>query len=280
TEMVKELDELQGYMGYIYASKQGYDEEVAKALWEQYLPKGLEDRVPETTIGTILSLSDKIDNLYSFFKVGEVPKGSSDPYGLRRSAFGIIKILHEKAIDVNLADFKEIYGEFKHYTDLEDFLKQRLISYLENYPINLVRAVLKVYSSFEPYKVIRNVEILYKASKSPDFATLVEGAKRVIRIIPKDWQEVSVKEELFQKVEEKELYTKVKEFEEKSIENPLELLPLKMYIDNFFDNVKVMAEDEKIRNNRLALLKRVENLFKKFGDFNEIVIKEGDDVSR
>ncbi|HIP42900.1 MAG TPA: glycine--tRNA ligase subunit beta, partial [Aquifex aeolicus] len=144
----------------------------------------------------------------------------------------------------------------------------------------LVRAVLKVYSPFEPYKVIKNVEILYEASKSPDFTALVEGAKRVIRIIPKDWKEISVKEELFQRTEEEELYTKVKEFEEKSIENPLELLPLKMYIDNFFDNVKVMVEDENIKNNRLALLKRVENLFKKFGDFNEIVIKEGNDVSR
>ncbi|RUM31331.1 MAG: glycine--tRNA ligase subunit beta, partial [Aquifex sp.] len=275
TEMVKELDELQGYMGYVYAKSQGYDEEVAKALWEQYFPKSLEDKVPETKTGTILSLSDKIDNLYSFFKVGEIPRGSSDPYGLRRSAFGIIKILDVKNIDVNLEEFKEIYGEFKHYPKLVDFIKQRLVSYLEDYPIDIVRAVLNVYSPMEPYKVIRKVRILYEASRSPEFPLVVEAAKRVIRIIPKDWKNYEVDEKLLIEEAERELYEKLKEFESKDIASPLELLPLKKYIDNLFDNVKVMAEEEEIRRNRISLLKRVEKLFRKFGDFNEIVIKEG-----
>jgi len=275
TEMVKELDELQGYMGYVYAKAQGYDEEVAKALWEQYMPKSLEDKVPETKTGTILSLSDKIDNLYSFFKAGEIPKGSSDPYGLRRSAFGIIKICDEKNLDVNLEEFKDIYGEFKHYPKLVEFFKQRLISYLEDYPVDIIRAVLSVYSPMEPYKVVRNVRVLYEASKSHEFPLVVEAAKRVIRIIPKDWQSAEVDEKLLNEEAERELYEKLKEFENKRIESPLELLPFKEYIDKFFDNVKVMAEDKKVRNNRISLLKRVENLFRKFGDFNEIVIKEG-----
>ncbi|AAC07870.1 glycine--tRNA ligase subunit beta [Aquifex aeolicus] len=275
TEMVKELDELQGYMGYVYAKAQGYDEEVAKALWEQYFPRSLEDKVPETTTGTILSLSDKIDNLYSFFKAGEIPKGSSDPYGLRRSAFGIIKIVDVKNLDLNLEDFKEIYGEFKQYPKLVEFLKQRLISYLEDYPVDIVRAVLNVYSPMEPYKVINSVRVLYEASKSPEFPSVVEAAKRVIRIIPKDWKNYEVDEKLLSEEAERELYQKLTEFENKELKSPLELLPLKEYIDKFFDNVKVMAEDEKIRNNRISLLKRVENLFRTFGDFNEIVIKEG-----
>ncbi|WP_461831268.1 glycine--tRNA ligase subunit beta [Aquifex sp.] len=278
TEMVKELDELQGYMGYIYALKQGYDEEVAIALWEQYKPKSLADEVPKTKTGTILSLSDKIDNLYSFFKVGEIPKGSSDPYGLRRSAFGIIKILHKKGLDINLLTFKDIYA-IENVGELEEFLKQRLISYLGNYPVDIVRAALNVYSAFEPYKVIKSVELLYEASKSGEFGKLVEVAKRVSRIIPKNWKDTEVKEELFEREEEKELYETVKELEPKDIKNPLELLRLKEIIDRFFDNVRVMAENEEIKRNRLALLKRVENLFRKFGDFNEIVIKEGQDVS-
>ncbi|WP_461829795.1 glycine--tRNA ligase subunit beta [Aquifex sp.] len=279
TEMVKELDELQGYMGYVYALKQGYDEEVAKALWEQYMPKGLEDRVPETLTGTVLSLSDKVDNLYSFFKAGEIPKGSSDPYGLRRSAFGIFKILDEKKISLDLREFKDIYGEFKHFDKLEEFLRQRLISYLEDYPIDIVRSVLKVYSPFQPYEVIEKVRILYEASKSEGFQKLVESGKRVVRIIPKGWEEREVREELLTAPEEKELYEKLKEFEARELKNPLELLELKDYIDRFFDNVKVMAEDENIKRNRLSLLKRVEELFRRFGDFNEIVIKEGSDVS-
>ena len=279
TEMVKELDELQGYMGYVYALKQGYDEEVAKALWEQYMPKGLEDRVPETLTGIILSLSDKIDNLYSFFKAGEIPKGSSDPYGLRRSAFGIFKILDEKGIDLDLREFKEIYGEFEHFEKLEEFLRQRLISYLETYPIDIVRSVLKVYSPFEPYKVITKVRTLYEASKSESFQKLVEVGKRVSRIIPKGWEEREVREELLKAPEEKELYEKLKELEKRQLKDPLELLELKEYVDKFFDKVMVMVKEEDIMRNRLSLLKRIEDLFRIFGDFNEIVIKEGSDVS-
>ncbi len=278
TEMVKELDELQGYMGYVYALKQGYDEEVAKAIWEQYFPK--DGKLPETLTGTVLSLSDKIDNLFSFFKVGEIPKGSSDPYGLRRSAFGILKIVDEKNIDINLLDFKDIYGDFKNLDKLEDFLRQRIISYLEDYPIDIVRAVLKVYSPFEPYKVIKNVRIIFEASKEKEFKTLVEIAKRVHRIIPEGWKETKVREDLLIQKEEKELYEKLKELEKEKIENPLQLLKLKDYINSFFDNVRVMAEEEEIKRNRISLLKRIDNLFKIFGDFNEIVIKEGSNVSR
>ncbi|NPA32349.1 MAG: glycine--tRNA ligase subunit beta, partial [Aquificae bacterium] len=203
TEMVKELDELQGYMGYVYALKQGEDEEVAKALWEQYKPKTLSDEVPKTPTGTVLSLSDKIDNLYALFKAGEIPKGSSDPYGLRRSAFGIIKILDEKGLDVDLGGFKDIYGEFERLGELEEFFRQRLISYLEGYPHDIVRASLGAHSALRPYRVIRSVRLLDEARRSPDFGALVEGAKRVIRILPKDWGEREVKEELLLQEEER-----------------------------------------------------------------------------
>ena len=162
---------------------------------------------------------------------------------------------------------------------MEEFLKQRLISYLEDYPIDIVRSILKVYSPFHPYEVIEKVKALHAASKSEDFQKLVESGKRVIRIIPKGWEDREVREELLKAPEEKELYEKLKEFEKKEIRNPLELLELKEYIDKFFDNVKVIADEENIKRNRLALLKRVEDLFRKFGDFNEIVIKEGSDVS-
>jgi len=279
TEMVKEFDELQGYMGYIYALKQGYDREVAKALWEQYKPSSPEDEIPETVTGSLLSLADKIDNLYSFFKAGEIPRGSSDPYGLRRNAFGVIRILDKRKWNVDLSVFKKFYGDFKNYPKLEDFLAQRLLSYLESYPPDLVRAVLKVHSPMKPYKVLESVRKLYEASLKEEFPKLVESGKRVHRIIPEGWESTEVKEELLKEKEEKELYRKLKELEEKEPENPLELLELKEYIDAFFDNVRVMAEEKELRENRLALLKRVLNLFHRFGDFNEIVLKEGSDVS-
>ncbi|NPB07952.1 MAG: glycine--tRNA ligase subunit beta [Aquificae bacterium] len=280
TEMVKEFDELQGYMGYVYALKQGYDEEVARALWEQYRPSSPEDELPQTLTGSILSLADKIDNLYSFFKAGEVPRGSSDPYGLRRNAFGIIRILDSRGWNLDLSAFRNLYGDFKNYPRLVEFMAQRLVSYLEKYPPDIVRAVLKVHSPMKPYEVLEKVRKLYEASLKEEFPKLVESGKRVHRIIPEGWESTEVREELLQQREEKLLYEKLRELESRDIGDPLDLLQIKEYIDSFFDNVRVMAEEEELRRNRLALLKRVLNLFHKFGDFNEIVLKEGSDVSK
>jgi len=102
TEMVKELDELQGYMGFVYAKAQGEDEEVAKALWEQYKPKGSQDELPQTEVGTVLALTDKLCDLVGYFGVGEKPKSTADPLGLRRACLGIIRIVEGKNLELDL----------------------------------------------------------------------------------------------------------------------------------------------------------------------------------
>ncbi|MDQ7083156.1 MAG: glycine--tRNA ligase subunit beta [Aquificota bacterium] len=148
TEMVREFDELQGYMGYVYALKQGEDEEVALALRDQYRPSGPEDETPKTVTGAVLSLADRIDNLISFFSAGEIPKGGSDPYGLRRSAFGMFRILEERNWEVDIRAVLDLYGEVKNLDELEAFISQRLESYLGDQ--DLVRAVLSVRSPLNP----------------------------------------------------------------------------------------------------------------------------------
>ncbi|WP_457601008.1 glycine--tRNA ligase subunit beta [Hydrogenivirga sp.] len=273
TELVKELDELQGYMGYVYALKQGEDEEVARAIYEQYKPKGAEDNTPETFVGAVLSLSDKIDDIISFFSAGEIPKGSSDPFGLRRSAFGIFRILEDRGWDIDLREFFDLYEEVKNEEELERFLAQRLESYLENYGYDLVRAVLKVNTPFRPYAVIRKVRELSAIRNSRDFADIYEGYRRVVKILPKEWEKTEVDEKLLKEPQEIDLWREVRELEGRgaSIE---ELARLRGLIDELFESVLIMDKDERVRSNRLSLLNRIKKLFNRYADFSEVVFQE------
>ncbi len=273
TEMVKELDELQGYMGYVYALKQGEDKEVALALYEQYKPKGLDDELPKTTAGAVLSVSDKIDDLISFFKVGEIPKGSSDPYGLRRSAFGLMRVLENRGWDIDLREFFPLYGGMEREKELRDFLSQRLESYLDSFGYDIVRAVLKVESPLRPYSVIGKVKELSKIKDSKEFVDIYEAYRRVVKILPKDWENTEVDEKLLREKEEIDLWKVVRELEQKGVSLG-DLALLRKPIDNLFESVLIMDKDEKIRNNRLALLTRVKKLFNRYADFSEVVLQE------
>ncbi|RLJ71014.1 glycyl-tRNA synthetase beta chain [Hydrogenivirga caldilitoris] len=273
TEMVKELDELQGYMGYVYALKHGEDEEVAKALYEQYKPKGVEDTVPQTLTGAILSLSDKIDDLISFFSAGEIPKGSSDPFGLRRAAFGVFRILEDKGWDIDLREFFPLYPEVKNTEELERFLAQRLESYLERYGYDIIRAVLKAESPFKPYSVMKKVKELSRVRNTEAFVDIYEGYRRVVKILPKEWENFEVNEELLKEAQEINLWREVRELEGRDFTLE-ELAGLRKPIDELFDNVLIMDKDENIRNNRLSLLNRVKRLFNRYADLSEVVLQE------
>lgn len=274
TEMVKELDELQGYMGYIYALKQGEDEEVALALYEQYKPKTAQDETPRTLTGAVLSLADKIEDLLSFFSAGEIPKGSSDPYGLRRAAFGIFRILDERGWDINLEDFSDLYGGLKNKEELEKFLSQRLESYLENYGYDLIRAVLSVHSPLRPLPIIRKVKMLSELRNTREFIDIYEAYRRVVKILPKGWEIAEVNEALLKEPQERALWEKVRELEGKGEPELKDLSYLRKPIDDLFDNVLIMEKDESIRRNRLALLKRTQLLFNRVADFSQVVIQE------
>lgn len=265
TQMVRELDELQGYMGYIYALKDGEDPEVALSLYEHYFPLRPTDPLPSNEVSAVLSLADKLDSLYTLIKVGEMPTGSSDPYGMRRLANGIFAVI--EAFDWNI-DLKEVLEDFPK--ELEDFLRSRLEAYLDAYGYNIVRAVLEVKDISKPYGVIQSVKALADFKEVEEFKSIVEAYRRVVRILPSQWEgSYMVDEGLLKEEEERRLWEVLKLLEGKDIDL-LKLASLKKPIDDFFDRVLVMDPDENIRRNRLALLFRIKKLFNNFADFSKI----------
>ena len=307
TEMVKEFDELQGIMGMYYALKQGEKEEVAKAIYEHYLPKTAEDKLPETTIGTVLSIADKLDNLISFFAIGEKPKAGIDPYGLRRSALGIVRIMVEKGIDIDLEELlsetirkigllsiieRNIKGKIKTAEldvsdvkeDVLNFIIGRFQAYMrgKGFDTDVINAVLST-GDKSLYRAYLKIKTVQELKKNPDFEDVMVAFKRVGNIIPENF-EASFDKALLEKDEEKQLYNKYLEIskrvdeliEKKNYRDALsELLKLKKYIDNFFDNVMVMVKEEEIKKNRLSLLKKINDLFRKISDFTKINVQGG-----
>ncbi|MGC8852962.1 MAG: glycine--tRNA ligase subunit beta, partial [Hydrogenobacter sp.] len=270
THMVREFDELQGYMGYVYALLQGEDQETALAIYEHYLPKSPSDPLPSGTVGKVLSLADKIDNLVMLIRVGEVPSGSSDPYGLRRYAYAVFSIIEDTQWDLNLRELIEkTYGGVDN--TLEEFLKNRLETYLEPYGYDVARAVLEVHDPLKPLKSINTAKRIASLKEEQKFKDVVSAYRRVVKILPKDWGDSVVDERALREEEEKNLWEKLKELK---VEDVLDLQPLKEYIDNFFDKVLVMDKDEQIRRNRLALLLNVNQIFNKFANFEKLVYEE------
>ncbi len=274
TQMVNEMDELQGYMGRVYALKQGEDEEVALALEEQYRPRSQEDEAPTTLTGTLLALVDKIYDLVAFFNAGEIPKGSSDPYGLRRAAFGVFRILEGRGWDIDVREVFPIMGEVRNQDELEAFLSARLESYLADYGYDTVRSALEVFTPFRPYKVIETSKLLSSLKKEDKFISIVESYRRIVKILPEGWRGDKVREELLKEEEEKNLFKLLREYESRSIKDPLELLPLREAIDRLFDKVMIMDKDREVRENRLSLLYRLRNLYRRFGELSKLVIEE------
>ncbi len=301
TEMVKEFDELQGIMGMHYALKQGEKEEVAKAIYEHYLPKTADDNLPQTTIGTVLALADKLDTVISFLSIGEKPKAAADPYGIRRSAIGIVRLLVEKGVDIDLKEILDLISEearkskILKFAEIEDnwkvlfdesiipeileFITGRFVSYMKDkgYDTDVINAVISTnsYNLYRNYLKIRTVQQL---KKNPQFTDIMTVFKRVGRIIPEGF-EGEFSENFLKEKEEKELFEQFQrikdvyndEVERKDYEKALkELLKLKPYIDNFFDNVMVMVEDKRLRENRLSLMEMINRMFKRIADFTKI----------
>jgi glycyl-tRNA synthetase beta chain len=274
TEMVKEFDELQGIMGMYYSQKQGEDEEISKAIYEHYLPKTAEDNIPKTNLGTLLALADKLDTVISFIKIGELPKPSADPFGIRRNAIGIVRLLVEKEIDLDLRKIIDDEG-------ILDFILSRLESYLQSkgYKTDIINAVLSLKDG-NIYRNYLKVKALSQLRNLPDYENVIMVFKRVGNIIPEDFKFSNVDVNLLVSEPERELYKKFieikdkfKQFiENKDYDKALGLmLELKPYIDRFFDNVMIMVEDEKLKNNRLSLLKEINDLFRNIADFTKLI---------
>ena len=281
TEMVGEFPKLQGIMGREYALAQGEDEEVARSIAEHYLPRYADDVLPETEIGTVLSLADKFDIIASCFSAGLIPTGSQDPYALRRLAQGIIRILETKELDVSLkkmfekslSSLTDISPESgKVYGQIMDFFKDRVYNiYLERgYRYDIVESVMK--SGFDNISdFVCRLEVVTRIAETPIWQNLVEVVERTFNIGKNCTIQGEVNEELLKEEEERALWAVYK----KENEGLLQYVPQGKYeelsiayndafakpVHNFFDKVFVNVEDEKIKNNRLLLVKKVNEIY-------------------
>lgn len=265
TEMVKEFTDLQGVIGGLYAKAQGEPEAVSRAIYEHYQPVSMEDSIPETPEGQIVSLADKLDTLRGCFSVGLIPSGSKDPFALRRAAQGVVKILAEARLDY--------YFDRLFSGELREFMLERIQYYfreVRGYKYDEVNAVLKVGIS-----TIKDVEDrlqqLAAVRPTPNFEPLAASFKRVNNILkqagfsdPNPAVNVGILEE----GPERELYEAYEQREFGSLERVAELRP---YVDRYFDKVMVNVADQEVRQNRLRMLSHMLQKFSTIADFSEIV---------
>jgi len=296
TEMVYEFPELQGLIGTEYAKLLGEKPEVANCITEHYLPLGAEGQLPESLPGALLSITDKIDTLCGFFAIKLWPKGSGDPFGLRRAAIGLIRIIIDQKLDLPLdkilSDSFALYAEklglkFNEQeasAKLIDFIKDRFRVFASSqygYSINALDAVIDTHFN-DVYDSLNKTKALLKFKEDANFMNLAIGFKRVVGILSKIKQfQEEINPECFQAEEETNLFHKFQEIQsssntllhEREYEKVLhQFALLKDPIDRFFEEVIVMADQEDLKNNRLKLLREIADLFFHFGDISRIAV--------
>jgi glycyl-tRNA synthetase beta chain len=290
TGMVGEFPKLQGIVGKEYARLSKERPEVAEAIYEHYLPGFAGDRLPSSPIGDIVSIADKMDTIVGCFGVGLVPTGTADPFGLRRQALGIIRIILEKKYPISLRGLieeSEKQLEEKMERPVEEvkegvlgFFRVRYQNFLldKEYPFDVTDAVLSI-SFDELLDVQGRIDALRKAREWEDFESIVIAFKRAMNILKGSTLKREINPSLFTESVEKNFYQSFIKAKEKidSLLNKrdypsalLEMTHMKKPIDEFFDGVMVMVEDEAIRNNRLALLDEIGKLFLRIADFSKL----------
>jgi glycyl-tRNA synthetase beta chain len=267
TELVKEFTELQGVVGGLYARVQGEPEPVWQAIYDQYKPESMEDRIPRNRTGQIVSLADKLDTLRGCFRVGMIPSGSRDPFALRRAAQGVVKILVEGKIELPLLDF--LAGD----QALIDFFADRVRFYFKDhrgFAYDEVNACMAAGWS----NLVDLEERLVRVQNlrpTPDFEPLAASFKRIRNILEqaKFSGGTAIDESLLEAGPEKELYEEYSRIAAQPIESVISRLRPK--VDLFFDKVLVNAPDARVRQNRLTLLQTLLAEFSTIADFSEIV---------
>jgi len=290
TQMVGEFPDLQGTMGRYYAEYAGEPGEVAQALQEQYLPRFAGDSLPESKAGIAVSLADKLDTLVGIFGIGQTPSGSKDPFALRRSTLGILRILIEKKLDLDLkiliSDATELLGDKITNSDTQqqvfDFFIARFRDWYQQK--NVDTDVIIAVESLKPTKPLdfeKRINAITNFKSNPAAVSLAAANKRVANILKKADVNVlsQVDTKLLKEDAEKSLAEAINKqggkvsllFANTQYSEGLELLAtLRPEIDRFFDEVMVMAEDESVRNNRLILLNTLRELFLQVADISEL----------
>ncbi|MCD3422569.1 glycine--tRNA ligase subunit beta, partial [Streptococcus equi] len=273
TGMVGEFDELQGIMGEKYALLAGEAAAVATAIREHYLPDSAEGELPETKVGAVLALADKLDTLLSFFSVGLIPSGSNDPYALRRATQGIVRILEhfgwsipmDKLID-SLYELSFDSLTYQHKAEVLDFICARVDKMMGSAIPKDIREAVLASSSFVVPEMLARAKALVAASQLDTYKPAVESLSRVFNLAKKAVDAVLIDASLFENDYERALAQAVDSLvlSGSAKEQLAQVFALSPVIDDFFDHTMVMTEDEAIRCNRLALLaelvKKVETI--------------------
>ncbi|NLP17558.1 MAG: glycine--tRNA ligase subunit beta [Firmicutes bacterium] len=293
TNMVNEFSELQGVMGREYALLNGENPVVAQGIYEHYLPRFAGDELPQTMAGTVVSMADKLDSICGCFGIGIVPTGSADPYALRRQAYGVVNILLGSDLNIRLSALIEyglgIYQEQNLLQrDMEGMTRQ-ILDFFAARIRHACRDRGAAYDSIDAVlsadydqvaKVRDRLEAVEEMRRQPEFASILAMYNRVHNLACKAAAEETFSPELLRESAEKILYQQyqrvlprvkeaLRQWDYKLV--LVELLVLHEGIDGFFDQVLVMVEEEELKNNRLALLRKLEELFLTVADFSKIV---------
>ncbi|OGR99008.1 MAG: glycine--tRNA ligase subunit beta [Elusimicrobia bacterium GWF2_62_30] len=291
SNLVREFTELQGIMGYYYAKNSGLSEKVSRAVGEFYRPVAAGSPLPSSAEGALVSLAGKLDTLACDFSLGLIPSGSEDPHGLRRQALGAVRLALENGMRL---DFRAAVAEAfaalppaagaREPGPLLDFLWQRAEAVFseEGYRFDEIKAVREFFLAGADLPDCRErIKDIHSLRANPDFAGIAMAFKRAKNILrqAKSTLNGSPDEGTFEKDEEKVLYGDIKSLsgrlqahlgDRDYAKGLSELLSIKGSLDNFFDKVMVMAEDPKVRENRLNLIKSLVNLFEGVADLSQL----------
>ena len=290
TGMVGEFPTLQGVVGREYGLISGEDEEVTIAISEHYLPAFAADRLPSGPVGDFISIADRLDTIVGCFGIGLIPTGAGDPFALRRQALGIIHIILGKGYPISLSELIRMAVELlkgkieRSHEEIEAdvlaFFRRRLVNMLisKGYPGDLVEAVLAVQAD-DLQDAHARLEALAKFKGKPEFEPLAVVFKRVANILKGVDYDLKTDPALFETPQENRLHERYLSMKERftslmkngDYEGVIGALArLRVPVDEFFDHVLVMAEDKRLRGNRLSLLGKIHGLFSQVADFSRV----------
>jgi glycyl-tRNA synthetase beta chain len=288
SEMVFEFADMQGIAGYHYALHDGEADDIASAMNEHYMPRFAGDELPKSDVGAVVALADRLDTLIGIFGIGEQPTGSKDPFALRRASVGVLRILVEQERALDLRELLSLaYQQYSNLPEGEKVIETVLSYMLERFrawyeeqsiPVSVFQAVSAKRLS-HPLDIDQRVNAVNHFRQLPEAEALASANKRVSNILSKIETPIAdnVEQSLFEVEAEKSLAKALEEkqqqvkplFEARNYKSALaELASLQNVVDNFFDNVMVMCEDQAVKNNRLALLKQQQALFLEVADIS------------
>ncbi|WP_288622038.1 glycine--tRNA ligase subunit beta [uncultured Streptococcus sp.] len=282
TGMVGEFDELQGIMGEKYALLAGEDAAVATAMREHYLPNSADGDLPETKVGALLALADKLDTILSFFSVGLIPSGSNDPYALRRATAGVVRIMDTFGLKIPMDELIDnLYAlsfdslTYEHKAEVMDFIRARVEKMMSKSVSKDIKEAVLTGSNFVVAEMLEAADALVEASKAADYKAAVESLSRVFNLAEKAPADVTVDASLFENDEEKALAQAAAKLNlsGSASDKLAQLFALSPVIDKFFDNTMVMVDNEAVKNNRLAILAELTAKASSVAAFNKLNTK-------